>query len=115
MTYDEAPFGDLAHGAEGIREDLRLLFGVDRESAVLPFVRLVAMRKRHANKRVCPCGSGRRLGRCHNRSVNQLRDRLGRYWFRMVEQQLLGGPSALGHGQTVVSPFIRATTQSASA
>jgi hypothetical protein len=100
-TYGEAPFGDLAHGAEGIREDLRLLFGVERESAVLPFVRLVAMRKRHANKRVCPCGSGRRLGRCHNRSVNRLRDRLGRYWFRMVEQQLLRG---LGSSWTFSSP-----------
>jgi len=42
------PLWDLAHGAEGIREDLRLLFGVDRESAVLPFVRLIAMKKRQA-------------------------------------------------------------------
>ena len=66
-TFGEAPFGDLAHGAEGIREDLGLLLGVDRESAVLPFIRLVAMKKGHANKRECPCGSGRRLGRCHNR------------------------------------------------
>jgi SEC-C motif-containing protein len=90
-TYGEAPFGDLAHGADGIREDLRLLFGVDRDSAVLPFVCLVAMRKRQANKRACPCGSGRRLGRCHNRPVNRLRDRLGRYWFRIVEQQLRRG------------------------
>jgi len=94
-TYGEAPFGDLAHGADGIREDLRLLFGVDRDSAVLPFVCLVAMKKRQANKRACPCGSGRRLGRCHNRPVNRLRDRLGRFWFRIVEQQLLRGSSAL--------------------
>jgi hypothetical protein len=90
-TYGEAPFGDLAHGVDGIREDLRLLFGVDRDSAVLPFVCLVAMKKRQANKRVCPCGTGRRLGRCHNRPVNRLRDRLGRYWFRIVEQQLRRG------------------------
>jgi hypothetical protein len=48
--YGEAPFGDLAHGAVGIREDF---FGVDRESAVLLLVRLVAMKKRHANKRSC--------------------------------------------------------------
>jgi hypothetical protein len=93
-TYGEGPSGDLAHGAVGIREDF---FGVDRESAVLLFVRLVAMKKRHTNKRSCPCGGGRRLGCCHNRWVNRLRDRLGRYWFRIVEQQLLRGSSALDH------------------
>ncbi len=96
-AHDEAPFGDLPHGAEGIQEDLRLLFGVHQESAVLPFVRVVAMKKQHANKRRCPCGSGRRLGHCHNRLVNRLRDRLGRYWFRIVEQQLLRASSALDH------------------
>ena len=106
-TYGEAPFGDLAHGAEGIREDLRLLFGVDQGWAVLPFVRLVAMKKKHANKRSCPCGSGRRLGRCHNRLVNRLRDRLGRYWFRIVEQQLLRGSSALDQHP----PFIGSASQ----
>jgi hypothetical protein len=92
-THGEAPFGDLEHGPEGIREDLRLLFGVDAISAVLPFVRLVGMEKRHANKKACPCGSGRRLGRCHNRLANRLRNRLGRYWFRVLQQQLLGASS----------------------
>jgi hypothetical protein len=87
-TYGEAPFSDLPHGREGIREDLRLLLGVDRRSAVVPFVGLIAMKKRHANKRRCPCGSGRLLGRCHNRQVNRLRNRLGRYWFRLVRLQL---------------------------
>ena len=87
-TYGDAPFGDLDHGPDGIREDLKSLFGVDHKSAVLPFVCLVAMKKRHANKRKCPCGSGRRLGRCHNRIVNRLRDRLGRNWFRFVRWQL---------------------------
>jgi hypothetical protein len=97
--YGEAPFEDLAHGPDGIREDLRLLFGIDRESAVLPFVRLVAMKKRHANKRACPCDSGLRLGRCHNRVVNRLRERLGRYWFRVLEQQLQGVlPARRFHG-----------------
>ena len=88
-THGEAPFGDLEHGAGGIAEDLRLLFGVEAKSAVLPFVRLLGMKKRHANKRACPCGSGRQLGRCHNRLVNRLRNRLGRYWFRVLQHQLV--------------------------
>ena len=88
-THGEAPFGDLEHGASGIREDLRLLLGRKRQSEVLPFVRLLGMRKRHANKERCPCGSGDRVGRRHHRQLNRLRKRLGRYWFRVVEQQLL--------------------------
>lgn len=88
QIYGEAPFDGLEHGPDGITEDLRLLFGLERRSEVLPFVRALAMTKRQANKEPCPCGSGTRVGRCHNRLVNRLRNRLGRYWFRVVEQQL---------------------------
>jgi hypothetical protein len=87
--YGEAPFGDLDHGPSGIKKDLQLLFGLKQESEVLPFLRLLAMKKRHSNKQRCPCGSGERVGRCHHRLMNILRKRLGRYWFRVVEQQLL--------------------------
>ena len=87
--HRQAPFEDLEHGPSGITEDLRLLLGLKRESEVLPFVMLVAMRKRHANKERCPCDSGNRVGRCHHRLANRLRSRLGTYWFRVVEQQLV--------------------------
>jgi hypothetical protein len=87
--YGEAPFDDLEHGPSGTTEDLRLLLGLKRQSEVLPFVRLIGMRKRQANKERCPCGSGTRTARCHNRLVNRLRKRLGRCWFRVVEQQLV--------------------------
>lgn len=88
-AYGEAPFSDLAHGVDGIKEDLRLLIGLGADSNVLAFVRLLGMRKRLANKERCPCGSGGRVGRCHNRSLNMLRSRLSRQWFRVVQQQLL--------------------------
>jgi hypothetical protein len=39
---------------------------------------LAATKKCRANKQPCPCGSGRRLGRCHSRRVNSLRKRVGR-------------------------------------
>jgi hypothetical protein len=82
------PFGDLGHGPSGIRQDLMALFGTDRAQAVLHFVQLASLNRRDANKQPCPCGSGRRLGRCHNRSVNRLRDRLGRFWFRQLHNDL---------------------------
>jgi hypothetical protein len=82
------PFGDLAHGARGLREDLMAIFRTKRENAIPHFVRFGSMKKRIANKQPCPCGGGRRLGRCHNRTVNFLRSRLGRYQFRLIQQNL---------------------------
>lgn len=46
--------------------------------SAIPYCTLATMKRRRANKQLCPCGSGRRLGRCHNRKVNVLRDRVGR-------------------------------------
>jgi len=81
--YRTMPFGELEHGAAGIRDDFAGLFGVADLRSVPEFIRLTSMRRRQANKERCPCGSLRRLGRCHNRRVNGLRTRLGRRWFRM--------------------------------
>jgi hypothetical protein len=82
------PFGDLAHGARGLREDLMAIFRTNLDNAIPDFLRLGSMKKRIANKESCPCGGGRRLGRCHSRTVNFLRSRLGRYQFRLIQQNL---------------------------
>jgi hypothetical protein len=81
------PFGELSHGATGLRQDLMSLFHAN-EAAIPAFVRLTTMKRRHANKHPCPCGSGHRLGRCHHQPVNRLRRELGRHWFRMVAQTI---------------------------
>jgi hypothetical protein len=71
------PFGELHHGELGSLQDLARLLGVEMGLAI-PYCMLATMKRRRANKRPCPCGSGRRLGRCHNRKVNVLRGRIGR-------------------------------------
>ena len=76
------PFGELDHGPGAILKDYADLFGVKDEKKALEMIRLASLKKRDANKQRCPCGSGRRLGSCHNLQVNQLRHRLGRSWFR---------------------------------
>jgi SEC-C motif len=48
----------------------------------MEMVPLTTLKKRVANKHLCPCGSNRRLGKCHNLTVNRLRKQLGRSWFR---------------------------------
>lgn len=84
------PFGELDHGEVGIRQDLASLYGTCETNFVPQFLRLTSFRKRKANKAPCPCGSSLRLGKCHNRQVNRLRDNLGRRWFRMVLLDLRG-------------------------
>lgn len=75
------PFGELDHGNAGLLADFAALFGVTPTNAA-EMVRLASLKRRIANKYRCPCGSGSRLGRCHNRRVNRLRSELGRHWFR---------------------------------
>ena len=86
--YATMPFGELEHGAKGIRQDLAELFGTTRADRIEEFARLTAMKKRHANKELCPCLSGSQLGHCHHRRVNALRKQLGRLWFRRVRDFL---------------------------
>jgi hypothetical protein len=75
------PFDELDHGERGLLQHFASLFGAPTEDAARAFVRAASLRRRAANKLSCPCGSGRRLGQCHNRRVNRLRDLLGRSWF----------------------------------
>lgn len=81
MQFGEMPLGELPHGEEGICEDLESLFGMKVTDAK-QFLLLGSLRNRIANKAPCPCGSGRRLGKCHNQKMDELRQHYGRPWFR---------------------------------
>lgn len=82
------PYGELQHGVDGLLEDTSDLIGISSTKAPSAFVALLAMKKRHANKRQCPCGSGRRLGRCHNKRLNFLRKKIGRGGFAYILSNL---------------------------
>lgn len=87
--YGILPFGELAHGNEGIRDHLRALFCVRSAEHPEEFLRLAGLKKRVANKLSCPCGSGKRLGKCHNRRVNYVRKTVDRKWFQAEYQRVL--------------------------
>ena len=76
--HGKPPFGELPHGEYGSLQDLADQLGVEDLGLAFRYGTLAAMKRRRANKRPCPCGSGRRLGRCHNRTANALRKRVGR-------------------------------------
>lgn len=80
--YGIMPFGELDHGVAGLSEFLENVFGQAARGRAIEYLRLASLRKRHANKQPCPCGSGHRLGRCHHLRVNEQRSRFGRKWFR---------------------------------
>jgi hypothetical protein len=77
LKTGKMPFGELDHGELGSLQDLASLLGMEMGPAI-PYCVIATVKRRRANKQPCPCGSGRRLGRCHNRKVNMLRDRVGR-------------------------------------
>jgi hypothetical protein len=85
------PFGELKHGRRGIIDDFMDIYGVGSEDVAKELLRLTGRPRRKANHQNCPCGSKKRLGRCHNRIVNKLRSALGRLWFRDQYITISGG------------------------
>lgn len=67
------PFSELEHGARGLLDDYRDLLGVEDDSICMALLAMLRLKKRIANRKLCPCSSGKRLGRCHNRTVNRVR------------------------------------------
>jgi hypothetical protein len=96
------PVGELEHGPSGLIEDYQHLFGVVGIEACLGMLQMLGMKKRDANKRPCPCGSGRRVGKCHNRVLKPFRNLATRRYYRehgiQIQKQVscAGGRSKIG-------------------
>jgi hypothetical protein len=76
--FGKMPFGELSHGAVGLENDVRRIFRLPFGTDSAEFLRLASLKRRHANKQVCPCQSGSPVGRCHGTAVRDARHRLGR-------------------------------------
>lgn len=97
---DGFPFGELAHGVEGIINDYAKLFGLQEREQAIRALELLGMKRRMANKESCPCGCGRRLGRCSfNVRLGKFRDWASRTWFRDHAAKLRGEHSRLRRSQ----------------
>jgi hypothetical protein len=82
------PFGELPHGERGLLDDCAEIVGVRGDDACLGMLQLLAAKKRIANKRPCPCRSGRRVGRCHHELLNTIRCRMPRSRFATCHREL---------------------------
>lgn len=85
FKYGKFPFGELPHGTPGELVDYANLFGLKSIEQARVAVKYLGMKKRHANKLPCPCGCGRRLGKCSfNNRLNEFRLLAERGWFRSL-------------------------------
>lgn len=76
-------FGELAHGSQGIVDDYSVMLGVNKRQQVIEALQLLGIKKRIANKKLCPCGCRRRLGSCpFHHKLNELRKMAPVSWFR---------------------------------
>ena len=67
------PFGEAAHGPEGILEHYLDVLGLGDPLAALAAIRLLCEHGYDA-RQTCPCGSGRRVRACHRASLRILHD-----------------------------------------
>lgn len=93
-------FGELEHGFPGVLHDYTDIFGVKTVAQVELALKLLTLRPRLANKYLCPCGCGLKLGACSfRRRLNWLRE-LGiadRFGIEKVIKSL----KAKGHARTL--------------
>ena len=65
------PFGEAAHGPEGILDHYLAELGLDDPLAVLAAIRML-YEHGYSGHRSCPCGSGRRTRACHHAALHAL-------------------------------------------
>lgn len=80
---DDFIFGELAHGTEGIVDDYLDIFNLQTGEQLVKTIKLIKMKKRHANKQKCPCGCGKLLGKCKfNLKIIKYRKIIPRRWLK---------------------------------
>jgi hypothetical protein len=74
LGNDGYPFQELSHYGPGLIEDYSALLGIQGHRPIAIALALLSAKRRVANKRLCACGRGRRLGTCRCRHrLNVLR------------------------------------------
>jgi len=86
--FGTEPWPDLPHHEAGLLKDYITLFGAPSPEHAIAFLERLGERRRVANKRPCPCGGGRRVGRCHHLQFEKLRRVRPRGWYRAEARAL---------------------------
>lgn len=86
-AYGVYPYGERSHGVQGNLEYLKDLFEVDDWGQVFDIMMFV-IESRYRGHLPCPCGSGKRLRKCHGSVLKQLMDANMEYDFREIINQI---------------------------
>jgi hypothetical protein len=70
--YGVRPDGELSHGPKGLLEYYYGLFSTCDNVTVLEFLRLLS-KDQYDDQDLCPCGSGRKIRKCHYRLIKKVR------------------------------------------
>ena len=71
-AHGKWPWPDRPHGTEGVLQAYRGRLGLHEEQRLVPFMRMLATGDYPKRGSPCPCGSGRRFGRCHQSAMLNL-------------------------------------------
>jgi hypothetical protein len=92
--FGKLPFGELAHGWQGILQYYQEKFHIQEPKAVLGLLRVLAENRYHGHAR-CPCGSRKKLHDCHGKMLRQLMRQLPASWYSNDYVRLLENLSIL--------------------
>ncbi|HSA05760.1 MAG TPA: SEC-C metal-binding domain-containing protein [Candidatus Gastranaerophilales bacterium] len=73
QKFGEMPYGELAHGTEGIFQYYKEKFQVESDDEVIKLLGFLAFTKFRGHHD-CPCGSGKRLRNCHGDILIKMKD-----------------------------------------
>lgn len=68
QKHGRMPYGELAHGPEGIMQYYLESFNVESELIVLKLLKLLAI-ENYRGHHECPCGKGLKIRQCHGEQV----------------------------------------------
>ena len=100
--YGEMPFGELAHGMEGILEYYIEFFGTPKEKSILLLKYLADGIAPPLDQ--CPCGSGRKLKKCHGPRLNALRQHQPAQAFEDELKKIISACRAVGNPHRKLLP-----------
>lgn len=67
--YGEVPFGERAHGVDGIKEAYMDRYKCENEAVLFSLLCFLTGIEKYRGHSLCPCGSGKKLRDCHGKLV----------------------------------------------
>ncbi len=78
-------FGELSHGIQGLIEDYKRMFSLEKEEEVRQFLKILCLKKRIANKIQCPFGCNKVLSKCsHKKIIDKYRKIAPRHYYKGI-------------------------------